>query len=225
MITLAALVLASALANSIPQRVSDSRDGLRVSARTTPSCEAKPIGRTCAFTVTTIANAKRATFAIPSYMKALSDVRIVGPRKIVLVGTYDGFASGIIVVDTARGRTIGDAFAYFPAVSPNGRYLAFVRFFPEHFVTESDSNNRVAFCDFHAPIGGSIFRQHELAGTIVYPPEPVEAYHSVQGKIDWLDAGTFAFDDLVSGETYRVTVTLHGHVFSVSRIRLRRTRG
>jgi hypothetical protein len=225
MIPLATIVLASAFANSAPQEVSDSRDRLRVSARTAPSCEARPTGRICAFTVAAFANAKRATFAIPSSMRTLSAVRIVGPRRIVLVGTYDGFASGIIVVDSVSGSVISDDFAYFPAVSPNGRYLAFVRFFPEHFVTESESNDRVAFYDFRTPVAGSILRPHELVGTVVYPAEPVEADHAVQSEIDWLDADTFTFDDLVAGrEADRVTVKLNGDVPSVSRIRIKPTR-
>jgi hypothetical protein len=54
--------------------------------------------------------------------------------KVIVVGRPSGGAARVIIVELSRDA-VGDEFdCYLPAISPNGRFIAFVKWFPGHFV-------------------------------------------------------------------------------------------
>lgn len=55
-------------------------------------------------------------------------------KKIVVRGMVNGSGSEVLVID--RGGKMEDKFlCYLPAISPDGHYVAFIRFYPAHFAS------------------------------------------------------------------------------------------
>ena len=70
-------------------------------------------------------------------------VRVSGER-IVVVGWMNGsLASEVTVLDRASGRLVDTFWCYEPSLSPDGRHIAFVKFFPSHFIDQWESQYRL----------------------------------------------------------------------------------
>ena len=64
-------------------------------------------------------------------------------RLIVLGRLADGGATEVCIVDWTNGRVVDRFWAYDPAVSPDASMIAFVRFYPLHFVAGVESQYRL----------------------------------------------------------------------------------
>jgi hypothetical protein len=73
----------------------------------------------------------------------------VAPDKFVVIEGSTAPYSGVILVDIPNMRVIEDFVCYNPILSPNNRYLAFVRMFPAHFLEDDDeASNFMMLYDF-----------------------------------------------------------------------------
>ena len=64
-------------------------------------------------------------------------------RLVVIGKVADGGASEICIIDWASGQMLDRFRAYDPAVSPDASMIAFVRFYPVHFVAGAESQYRL----------------------------------------------------------------------------------
>jgi hypothetical protein len=64
--------------------------------------------------------------------------RIVpAPRnEAVLIGMASGLVYEIVIVDTVNSQIVDHFWCYAPDVSPSGRLIAFIKFYPPQFVAD-----------------------------------------------------------------------------------------
>lgn len=68
---------------------------------------------------------------------SLIDVRSIThgqDGKAIIIGDVSGDVSQVLIVDLASDKIVDKFLAYGPVVSPNGRYIAFTKFYPSHGV-------------------------------------------------------------------------------------------
>src|SRR5207245_3668974 len=73
-------------------------------------------------------------FFLPGEMAQVDNIEFVPNNHAVLLGHANGDVNEVIVVDLNSGTMIDRFHCYFPALSPDKRFLAFAKFFPPHFV-------------------------------------------------------------------------------------------
>lgn len=70
-----------------------------------------------------------------SVMATIESAHLYGGRTLVVIGGTGHIAvREVLVFDTLASRPVDRFIAMSPVVSPDGRFLAYARFFPEHFV-------------------------------------------------------------------------------------------
>jgi hypothetical protein len=110
---------------------------------------------------------------LPKEFAQLTSARLYQGSKLVIAGMVNGNVSEVAVVDSNKGSVIDHFLCYSPAISPNGRYVAFVKFYPEHGVSSAEDHymlydvqqgskgNRPSWADRHP----------SLVGKVVFPPK------------------------------------------------------
>jgi hypothetical protein len=103
----------------------------------------------------------------------LESARMFRGNKLVLEGKMDGDAWQVAVVDVSAGVVSDSFFCYSPAISPDGRFIAYVKFFPEHGIDSAEHHyllydaalSRAA----NRPTSGKL--DIACVGRAFYPPE------------------------------------------------------
>jgi hypothetical protein len=113
------------------------------------------------------------TISLPASFAQLDRIIPAQGNEAVLLGMVSGDVDGVVMVDTVNCRVVDFFWCYQPAVSPDGQWIAFIKFFPPHFVsgvsdfamlydlTRSAAGNRPS---------GVLADDQETVGTRVYPP-------------------------------------------------------
>ena len=77
---------------------------------------------------------------LPPEIVQVNEIRAGQKNKAVVVGMVNGSVFEVVILDT-RSISIADRFlAYCPTMSPDGRFIAFVKFYPAHFVDGTDDH-------------------------------------------------------------------------------------
>jgi hypothetical protein len=155
-------------------------------------------------------------------------LKVVAGRAIAL-GWLNGDVRGVAVLDVNAG-TLGDAFwAYIPALAPNGRYLAFVKFYPPHGYSDTEGpEDHYMLYDLsrtaaqNRPPGVNLSNS-VVVGTTVYPPSignrETDNFRIPNGKghdglmeqFFWSgDSSRFVFADRYQGELALVLARVGG---------------
>lgn len=66
--------------------------------------------------------------------------RIFADKRVVISGLYGPNIARIIVIDISTGKLVDSFYCYVPSISPDGRYVAFVKFYPAHGVTHVEDH-------------------------------------------------------------------------------------
>ena len=72
--------------------------------------------------------------AVPSEVAQVDKVEFVAINKVALLGSVNGDVNAVVVVDLRSRKIIDKFYCYAPALSPDKRFLAYIKFFPAHFV-------------------------------------------------------------------------------------------
>lgn len=78
--------------------------------------------------------AMTATISLPDDILYVTRISEAVGDKAVLVGMVNESLSEIVVVDLARGEIFDTFIGYDPVISPNGKLIAFTKFYPTHAV-------------------------------------------------------------------------------------------
>jgi hypothetical protein len=77
---------------------------------------------------------------LPAEIVQVNEIRAGQKGKAVVIGMVNGSAFEVVILNT-RPIAIADSFlAYSPSVSPDGHFIAFVKFYPLHFVDGVDDH-------------------------------------------------------------------------------------
>jgi hypothetical protein len=69
---------------------------------------------------------------MPSEVEQINVIRRVQQDVVVVLGMNNGDLSDVTVVQLSTGKILDKFFCYLPSLSPDGRYIAFVKFYPTH---------------------------------------------------------------------------------------------
>jgi hypothetical protein len=73
------------------------------------------------------------SLALPLEMAQVDEIRRVTGDKLLVRGMVNGSGSEVVVVDLKTATQTDKFVCYHPSVSPNGEFVAFVKFYPAHF--------------------------------------------------------------------------------------------
>jgi hypothetical protein len=80
------------------------------------------------------------TIKLPSELAQVSSAQLYMQRWLVISGMINGDVNLMVVVDVLEG-SVADSFpCYSPTISPDGRYVAFVKFYPAHGVSSVEDH-------------------------------------------------------------------------------------
>ena len=73
---------------------------------------------------------------LPDDFAQLNRIVPVPRNEAVLIGMASGEVYEVVIVDTVNCHIVDHFWCYEPEVSPNGRLIAFIKFYPPHFVPD-----------------------------------------------------------------------------------------
>ena len=175
------------------------------------------------------AQGRKLTVPLPFQFSQVNAI-IQGPAgKLVVVGRGNAYGYEIGIIDTAASRLVDRFACYDPAVSADGQYIAYTKFFAPHGVPAPEDHAMLYVVarsllenrplDLRKDI---IASDDEDVGFAVYPPGignregdnvnvPPESAHIVAGYYFWKDAGQYFFADRTPKEFRMVWVAIaHG---------------
>jgi hypothetical protein len=77
---------------------------------------------------------------LPDTVNAITEIRRYADR-IVAIGSENASASRVLIIDLEHGVILDSFDAFYPAISPDGRFIAYVKFYPPHFVKGTDDHD------------------------------------------------------------------------------------
>jgi hypothetical protein len=110
-------------------------------------------------------------FKLPVDLVQVTAARLYREDRIVIVGMVNGDAWKAAVVDLKQGIVLDSFLCYSPSISPDGRYIAFIKFYPSHSISNAEDR----FMVYDAALGPtqnrpSGIRSHPaVVGHVVYP--------------------------------------------------------
>jgi hypothetical protein len=147
------------------------------------------------------------TVALPRELAQVDEIRAGPNGKLVVRGMVNGSVSEIVVVDSASTGVVDVFWCYLPTISPLGEYIAFMKFYPAHFVEGSDDHYMLYDLDKN-PIEnrppGVAPDDPQDVGRAFYPPGvgnkpgdnvgvPEESQHQSASRIFWIPDGRQLF--------------------------------
>lgn len=136
----------------------------------------------------------------PLTRKVTDVIPVERTRRAVVIGT-SGVAETIEVIDLVAAQSIGSLNARAPAVSLNGRFVAFERFRPR---TEP---HRAEYVVLRA---AEMTNENEVSGQTVVFPTDGATEHYRQSALFWLEGNVLAFLDYCDGVARVVAVSVRG---------------
>ena len=77
---------------------------------------------------------------LPEEMAQVDDIHKGVGNRLVVRGMVNGSGSEIVVIDRDSAKVIDKFVCYLPSISRDGRYIAFVKFYPSHFAEGTDDH-------------------------------------------------------------------------------------
>jgi hypothetical protein len=93
--------------------------------------------------ITMLGRAGSKILDLADVLQKFSDARIFNDRVIVIAGLFSGDVSRIVIVDMKTGLIIDKFFCYAPSISPDGKYIVFIKFYPAHGVSSVEDHYAV----------------------------------------------------------------------------------
>jgi len=156
------------------------------------------------------------------------------PGRLVVVGMSGGYVYEIGILDVAAARVIDRFTCYSPAVSPNGRYVAFTKFYAPHFLPSPEDHSMLYLAagspSENRPEGIPLDNDVDV-GFAIYPPGvgnwkadnmnvPPGSAHTVAGSYVWKDSSEYFFADGTASDFAAVWVSIGDSAAKVGRLDL-----
>ncbi len=156
----------------------------------------------------------------------MDSIDFVADSKIAVLGHVNGNVRQVVVIDPASQGIIDKFYCYEPLISASKRFLAFIKFFPAHFV--EGVSDRYLLYDFQKSAEANRPQNVPLSdpqnvGQVLYPPTaknqlgdntaqpPTEIHMLASGTFFWAPEGDrVAFADDYRGAVSLVVATLSG---------------
>ena len=149
-------------------------------------------------------------FNLPSEMAQVDEMRRGFGGKLIVRGMVNASSSEIVLVDPRSNKLLDKFLCYLPSPSPDGRYIAFIKFYPLHFagniedhymiydVAKDGKENRPSgLVNDMTNIGVPVYPfqiGNKVGDNVELPDGPV--HHSVSAGFFWKpDSTQFLFAD------------------------------
>jgi len=156
------------------------------------------------------ATKRESLFNLPFEMAQVDEIRRGFGGKLIVRGMVNGSGSEIVLLDPRSNKLLDKFLCYLPSPSPDGRYIAFVKFSPLHFAgntedhymvydmaKDSKENRPSTFVDDRINVGVPVYPfqiGNKQGDNVELPDGPV--HHSVSAGFFWKpDSTQFLFAD------------------------------
>jgi hypothetical protein len=213
--------------NNPPKVAAKSNVWHVISVRARPCQHCNALGEGLLVSASSSLTKAHKQFVAPSSITQANRAVIVDDQ-LVVTGFVNGSVAGVTIIDLQSGRTSDDLLCYSPSLSPDHRYVAYVRFFPPHPGNDpSDVSAVYLIYDFRAspnanrlsPTSG--FGGNVYVGIPVYPIENARRFlydlgpihdwseaHALVSRFTWRSATELSFIDEHFGVRYAVEIGL-----------------
>ena len=121
----------------------------------------------------------RVGVALPEEFLQVRELAMAGTDRVLVIGMASGDVDIASVISLGTGKVLDTFYGSRMAVSPSGRYVAFVHFYPSHGVRGVDQRVRVydaqRSADQNRPVASRILDSRLESGVPIYPRLPHEA--------------------------------------------------
>jgi hypothetical protein len=113
----------------------------------------------------------RKTVTLPSEFSQVVSARLYKPDRLIVAGMVNGDASEVVIFDLQKVSVADHFLCYSPSISPNGRYVAFVKFYPTHGDSDVEDHYMLydasSSPDQNRPVG--IPHHPSVVGRVLFP--------------------------------------------------------
>ncbi len=117
--------------------------------------------------------AKEVLVRLPFLFAQINSLRQGPAGRLIILGMATGSVDEIGILDTKANKLIDDFMCYEPAISPEGKYIAFTKFYPPHGIESADDHSML-YAVAHSPQEnrpkGTQLSNDEDVGFEIYPP-------------------------------------------------------
>ncbi len=171
----------------------------------------------------------RRSVTLPSEFVQMGSARLFTSDRLVVTGMVNGDVSEVIIVDSNKAEMHDHFLCYSPTVSPDGRYVAFVKFYPAHGVNSVEDHYSIYDAKLSPEQNRPPLYPHNPAvvGKIVYPNglsnkpsdnvdlESTSTHRMVSDGFFWDEQSvSVVFADEFHDELSAVVVGINNGVFS-----------
>jgi hypothetical protein len=111
------------------------------------------------------------SITLPAEFAQLTSARVYRPNRLVITGMVNGDAWETVIVDPEKGSIVDHFLCYDPAISPDGRYVVFIKFYPAHGVDSVEDHYMLYDVQLspeqNRPTDG--VRHPSLVGKVMFP--------------------------------------------------------
>lgn len=171
---------------------------------------------------------RQSTVSLPFQFYQVNAIIKSVPGKLIVVGMQAGAVYEVGIVDIVGSRVVDHFTCYIPAVSPNGRYVAYTKFFPPHGTPSPDDHAMLYDAgkspSENRPLGVKLDDYIDV-GFALYPVTsnretdnvdvPPNSAHFLAGYYFWEDSDQFLFATRTAEEFRVVWVALSNSTVSV----------
>jgi len=136
---------------------------------------------------------------LPAEMAQVDEIRKTSTNRLIVRGMANGSTAEVAIVEPSLATIVDKFLCYLPAVSPSGRFIAFIKFYPSHFAEGTDDHYMLYDTEKAAvgnrPTSISTIDERNV-GLCFYPPgcinqdndnvdRPAEVPHFSKSKFFW----------------------------------------
>lgn len=111
---------------------------------------------------------------LPFEMAQVDEIRPGIGSKLIVRGMVNGSGSEVVLIDTRSDKLADKFLGYLPSLSPDGRHIVFIKFYPMHFSGSTEAHymlyDLAKDSKGNRPTGG-IAADDKNVGIPVYPPQ------------------------------------------------------
>jgi hypothetical protein len=165
------------------------------------------------------------TIDLPSEIVQVNEIQEGPGDRAIVIGMVNGSVFEAVILDTHSIRVVDYFLAYSPSISPDGRFVAFVKFYPAHFAVGTDDHYLLYDVSRSAPENRAAnvsSSDHVDVGIPAYPRginraadnadvPGVQQHHMMAQAFFWQsDSDRYAFADEYAGGIDLVVISTSG---------------
>lgn len=174
------------------------------------------------------ATAGRTTVDIEGVAVQVANMWVHGNRLVVQSWTHPSLSAQIDIFDIQTGERVDSFWGWSPSASPDGRHIAFVKFYPVHFVSGTESQYRIYDVEGSPEQNRPSYSKRQTrspgdsesvsrVGVAMFPLSaeeidrpnveiPAKQAHHMRSEFAWSNRGEVAFIDSIGGKNQLIVV-------------------